>query len=114
VRVLLSIFLCLAVVFQGIAYSRTIERPCSMAQGTVDSVMVHSDSLGDCCNDGHTVSKTGKPCKTGQACSPTGAFVITAFQAVAFVRSEFPPALANMFFMPSLERSSLWRPPSHS
>jgi hypothetical protein len=113
-RVVLSIFLWLAIAFQGFGVAHAFQNPCPMGQDMVVLGMGQSASAGDCCNDADTTSKTGKLCKTGQVCSPSGAFMLTAFQAVAFAPSAFPLALANMFFMPSPERSSIWRPPTRS
>lgn len=113
-RALLSFLLCLAIATQGIAYARAFEKPCSMNEGAVLLAMEHADSEGDCWDDGHAAGKTGKTCKTGQACSPSGAFVGTSFQEKNFARTASAPVLTGAFFIPTSHPSSIWKPPELS
>lgn len=73
--------------------------------------MDHYDALDDCCNDADTAAKTGDPCKTGQSCTPMGAFADVSLHAKTPYSSSTVPALTGVLFMPSADQSSIWRPP---
>lgn len=113
-RALFSLFLCLAIAFQGIAYAHAFQKPCSMNEGKPSVEVAHSASAGDCWNDTDTAAKTGKPCKTGQACSPSGTFVVASFRVAAVTLAASAPVLTGVPFMPSSDPSSIWRPPTLS
>jgi hypothetical protein len=110
-RVLISIFLCLAVAFQGMAYAHAFELTCSMTQGHSEVAADHAVFSDDCCNDADTAAKTGQACKTGQSCTPLGTFADALLEA----KTPHPMAsisqLTGVLFVPSADPSSIWRPP---
>ena len=110
-RTFISLLLCLAVAFQGLAYAHTFEQLCAMEQGMQVIVMDHSAAISDCCNDADTAAKTGQTCKTAQSCAPLGTFADALLDAKNIRPLAVVPQLAGVLFMPSADQSSIWRPP---
>lgn len=113
-RALLSLLLCLAVAFQGIASAYAFKYPCPMEQDGQGMMMDAMHGHGDCCNDADTAAKTGKLCKSGQPVNLTFSWAVDSFQAPL----QIPVSsclVATTGFMPlSLDPSAVWRPPTLS
>jgi hypothetical protein len=109
-RALLVFWMCLTLAFQGLAGTRLLEPPCSMAQS-----MAMADSLDmadDCCNDAATQAHTGQLCKTGQACpAPTVTGATGLHLPVSAPAASAPLASAPPFAL-STDPSGVWRPPT--
>ena len=115
-RLFLFVLLYFAIAFHGSAYAHAFEQPCLVKQGTTAVVTGHSSSVSidDCCNDADMAAKTGSPCKTGQACSPTGAFMGLSSKIETHALPASLPVQMVTLIPPSLNPSAIWRPPTLS
>ena len=113
-RALLALLLCLTIAFQAIAGAHAFAMPCPMALGKQDVTVQVSVLTDDCCNDAETAAKTGKLCKTGQACNLSFSFAVTSVHAPTQAPASSCFVTGAMLTMPSVGHSGIWRPPTFS
>src|ERR1700745_4055215 len=99
-RRLFLLGLCFALALQGAVQASVVEKPCLMQKpGQVQSVhgakTAHLKTAHNCCNDAHTSAKTGKACKTGQACALAGAWLMSPQDS-----SSFPSSTVSLVSCP--------------
>jgi hypothetical protein len=105
---------CFALALQGAAQASVVEKPCPMQKaGHVDATHT-ANTAHDCCNDADTMAKTGKACKTGQACPAAGAWLMSPLGLCSFLPTAVPLVSSHEPFALFIDPGSRWRPPALS
>jgi len=105
---------CLVLTLQGAAQASFVEKPCPMQKAGHVHAVHASNSAHDCCNDADTAAKTGKSCKTGQACPAAGAWLMSSLQLCSFSPTTVPLVSSPEPFPLSIHPGGQWRPPALS
>ena len=108
-RKLLLLGLCLAFALQGAVQASVVDRPCPMQKPG----HAHAVKRGrHCCNDASTAARTGKACKTGQACPAVGAYLVSSRTLCTSVPVPASLICAPEPFALSIDSAGRWRPPA--
>ena len=112
-RALVSLLVCLALAFQGVAHARIVDPPCPMQQPMHDAFDASTQAQhDDCCNDADTTAKTGKACKTGAQCQSTSACLPLASPSGPMLLASAPQPRIEERLAPADSTHSVWRPPA--
>ena len=113
-RRFLLLGLCLALALQGAAQAGVLEKFCPMQRAGQAQATQAGNSANDCCNSADTGAKTGKVCKTGQACSSAGAWLINQAIAPPFRAVAVSLVSSRELFAFCIDPGGRWRPPALS
>src|SRR5262245_38961895 len=113
-RAFVSLLVCLALAFQGVALARIVDPPCPMQQPTHEVAFDASTQAqqDDSCNDAETTAKTGKACKTGAQCQSTSVCLPLASPSGPMLRASAPQPRIEDGLAPADSTHSVWRPPA--
>lgn len=114
-RVFLALLLCLTVAFQSAANAHVSSPSCPMAEGSA-TVDEQSSSVADdaCCEQADEVSESGEVCETEQACQLSQAGVLTMVWTSGHASTTSGLIPVDDQALVPFDRSSVWRPPTHS
>jgi hypothetical protein len=113
-RKLLTLGLCFALALQGAAQASVGEKLCPMQQTAHTLATGAPDTARGCCNDADTAAKSGKACKTGQACPVVGAWLTSSIPLSSFSPLAAPLVRSHEPFALCIDQRGRWRPPALS
>ncbi|HEX4584727.1 MAG TPA: hypothetical protein VH183_07845 [Burkholderiaceae bacterium] len=113
-RKLLMLGLCLALALQGAAQASVVEKACPIGQIGHPLATGAFHKTPACCNDADTAAKTGKICKTGQACPAAGAWLVSSTPSCSFLPLAAPLVRSPQPFALCVDPRGRWRPPALS
>jgi len=105
---------CFALGLQGLAQARVAAEPCPIQKSGHMQAMHGLNTAHGCCNDADAATKTGKVCKTGQACPAAGAWLATSQGPRIPLRATVPAVSSSEPFALCIDPRGHWRPPALS
>lgn len=108
-RLLLILFLSLALPINGYAALAAVSPCCPMQQDQGMTSM--SAGQACCCHHGDSGDKHDKPCKCDQMCKTANPFQAVSAKPVFFPLPQWQPTLQPTVPVISSDASGVWRPP---